>query len=255
MVALKSPAELAIMRKAGRVVARVLEAVRAAAKPGVTLAELDALASELMTSLGATSSFRGYHPRWAPKPYPGVLCLSVNEVIVHGIPNGRVLREGDLLSVDFGAQVNGYHGDAAITVPIGEIDSATQRLSDATAEALAAGIKAAKVGNRLGDVCHAVEVVGRAHGYGIPDGLGGHGVGRAMHEEPSVPNTGRPGRGMKLRAGLVLAIEPMFSAGGRDDYGVLDDGWTVATTDGSRAAHFEHTIAITVNGPEILTAS
>ena len=254
MVALKSPAELATMRKAGRVVARVLEAVRAAAKPGVTLAELDALAAELMTSLGATSSFRGYHPRWAPSPYPGVLCLSVNEAIVHGIPNGRVLRAGDLLSVDFGAQVDGYHGDAAITVPIGEIDAATRRLSDATAEALAAGIKAARVGNRLGDVCHAVEVVGRAHGYGIPDGLGGHGVGRAMHEEPSVPNTGRPGRGMKLRAGLVLAIEPMFSAGGRDDYAVLDDGWTVATTDGSRAAHFEHTIAITAAGPEILTA-
>ena len=253
MVSFKSKSELATMREAGRVVARTLAAVAAAAKPGIRLAELDELAAGLIATLGATPSFLGYHPRWAPIPYPGVLCLSVNDVIVHGIPNRRVLRAGDLLSVDCGAHVDGYHGDAAITVAIGEVDAAGQRLSEATERALQAGIAAARVGNRLGDVGHAVEAVARAGGYGSPDGLGGHGVGRAMHEEPSVPNTGRAGRGMPLREGLVLAIEPMLIEGGLDEQHVRPDGWTIATTDGSRAAHFEHTIAIGPDGPTILT--
>ena len=254
MTSLKSPSELTTMREAGRVVARVLEAVAAAAKPGVRLVELDALADDLMRSLGARSSFKGYRPSWAPSPYPGVLCLSVNDQIVHGIPNGRALRAGDLLSIDFGASVDGYHGDAAITVPIGRVDAASERLSEATARALEAGIAAARPGNRLGDIGHAVEMVADEYGYGIPDGLGGHGVGRAMHEGPSVPNTGQPGRGMVLREGLVIAIEPQFTLGGRDDYRTGPDGWTVVTTDGSRAAHFEHTIAITAASPAILTA-
>ena len=253
MVAFKSRSELATMREAGRVVARTLAAVSAAAKPGVKLAELDALAAEQIAALGAKPSFLGYQPSWAPRPYPGVLCLSVNDAIVHGLPNGRALRSGDLLSIDCGAHVDGYHGDAAITVLIGEVDAAGRRLSEATARALEAGIAAARVGNRIGDIAHAVEAVGRALKYGIPDGLGGHGVGRAMHEAPSVPNTGQAGRGMPLREGLVLAIEPMFSEGGHDDYRVRPDGWTVATTDGSRAAHFEHTIAITADGPVVLT--
>jgi len=254
MFQLKTASEVAVMREAGRVVARVLAAVEAAVAPGVRLSELDALAAELIAQHGAMPSFLGYHPEWAPSPYPGVLCLSVNDVIVHGIPSRKPLRAGDLLSVDCGAYLNGYHGDAAITVGVGEIDARGRLLMDATARALAAGIASARVGGRLGDVSHAVEQVARAGGYGIPDGLGGHGVGRAMHEEPSVENTGQAGRGMALREGLVIAIEPMLTEGGRDDYLTQPDGWTVVTTDRSRAAHFEHTIAIEAAGPRILTA-
>ncbi len=254
VVVLKSEAELATMREAGRIVARILAATAQAAQPGVRLVELDELAADLMATYGAKSSFLSYHPAWAPTPYPAVLCLSVNEAIVHGIPDERVLAPGDLLSIDCGVQVDGLHGDAAITVPVGEVDAAARRLSDTTARALDAAIAAARVGGRLGDVSHAVEVVGRGARYGIPRGLGGHGVGTAMHEEPSVPNTGRPGRGLRLAAGLVLAIEPMFLESGRDGHRVLTDGWTVVTADGSRAAHWEHTIAITAEGPVILTA-
>ncbi|MGY0236773.1 type I methionyl aminopeptidase [Longispora urticae] len=253
MVTLKTENELATMREAGRVVARTLAAVADAARPGTTLLELDALAADLISSLGAGSSFRGYRPAWAPTPYPGVLCLSVNDVVVHGIPDGRVLREGDLLSVDCGAYVDGLHGDAAVTVAVGAVDEAAERLSRTTAEALAAGIAQARPGNRLGDISHAVQRVARAAGYGQADGMGGHGIGWKMHEAPDVPNEGRPGRGMPLRAGLVLAIEPMLIEGGGDDHRTLDDGWTVATLDGSRAAHWEHTVAITEAGPVILT--
>jgi methionyl aminopeptidase len=253
MVVLKSEAELATMREAGRIVARVLAAVADAAQPGVRLRELDGMAADLMATYGAKPSFLDYHPSWAPKPYPGVLCLSVNEAIVHAIPDGRVLRSGDLLSIDCGVHVDGLHGDAAITVPIGAIDEAAQRLSDTTARALDAAVAAAVPGGRLGDVSHAIEAIGRAAGYGIPRGLGGHGIGASMHEEPSVPNTGRPGRGLTLRPGLVVAMEPMFTEGGRDDHHLLIDGWTVVTSDGSRAAHWEHTIAVTADGPVVLT--
>ena len=253
MVVLKSATEIATMREAGRIVARTLAAVAAAAVPGARLIDLDAIAAELIRTLGAKPSFPDYHPRWAPVPYPGVLCLSVNEAIVHGIPDARTLAPGDVLSIDCGAYIDGYHGDAAITIGIGEIDPEAQRLIETTEAALAAGIEAAQPGARMGDVSHAVESLARAGGYGLPPGLGGHGIGTAMHEDPHVPNTGRANRGLVLREGLVLAIEPMLLEGGRDRGRTLPDGWTVVTTDGSRAAHSEHTVAITADGPVVLT--
>jgi methionyl aminopeptidase len=254
MVVLKSRAELATMREAGRLVAQILAAVAAHARVGARLGDLDALAAEMMINAGATSSFQHYHPDWAPTPYPAVLCLSVNDAIVHGIPDGRELREGDLLSIDCGAAIDGYHGDAAITVAVGETDEAGRALIDTTVRALEAGIAAAQPGGRLGDISHAVETVARTGGYGLPTGLGGHGVGTAMHEDPHVPNTGRANRGLPLREGLVLAIEPMLLENGKDTRRTANDGWTVLTTDGSRAAHAEHTIAVTADGPMILTA-
>ncbi|MDI2129776.1 type I methionyl aminopeptidase [Yinghuangia seranimata] len=255
MVTLKSPAEIALMRDAGRVVADTLAAVAAAARPGVTLAELDALAAERIRAAGATSNFLGYRPHRSLPPFPGVLCLSVNDVVVHGVPDGRVLRDGDLLSVDCGAVLRGYHGDAAITVPVGRVDAAAERLSDATREALEAAVAAMVPGSRLGDIGHAVHRVARKHGYGVLADHGGHGIGTAMHEDPHVPNDGVPGRGYRLREGLVLALEPMFLEGGGDAYRLLPDRWTIVTADGSRAAHFEHTVAVTADGPLVLTAA
>ena len=243
------------MRAAGRVVAGTLAAVSARAVPGTRLRDLDTYAAELIAAAGALPSFLDYHPDWAPRPYPGVLCLSVNEAVVHGIPDERELAEGDLLSIDCGASIDGYHADAAVTVGIGPIDAEALRLKETTDAALAAGIAAARVDGRLGDISHAVESVARAGGYGLPRGLGGHGIGTAMHEDPHVPNTGRPNRGLRLREGLVVAIEPMLLEGGRDSGRTLADGWTVVTTDGSRAAHAEHTIAITAAGPVVLTVA
>jgi methionyl aminopeptidase len=252
MVTLKNEAELDRMREAGRVVAVTLRRVAQAAEPGISLAELDAIGAGCIKEHGARPSFLDYHPRFAPTPYPATLCLSVNDVVVHGIPNRRVLRDGDILSIDCGAEVGGYHGDAAVTVPVGQVDDAAARLINVTREALSAAIEAAVPGGRLGDVSHAVEVTARP--YGMLEGYGGHGVGTAMHEEPHVPNTGRRGRGMRLREGLVIAIEPMVIEGGGDGGRTLADGWSIATTDGSRAAHSEHTVAITEDGPVILTA-
>jgi len=253
MVDLKTRAQLETMRQAGRVVAKVLAALSDAARPGVKLIELDALAREILQAHGARSSFLSYKPSWAPVPYPAVVCLSIDEVIVHGIPNRRAMRNGDLLSIDFGAAIDGLHADAAVTIGVGTIDPEARKLSDTTKRALEAGIAAAQIGAHVGDIGSAVEAVGRRSGYGIPLHLGGHGIGRAMHEEPSVPNTGCAGRGLRLREGLTLAIEPQFCAGGRDEHRTRGDGWTVATIDGSRAAHFEHSIAITADGPQILT--
>ncbi len=254
MVSLKSPAEIASMREAGRVVADTLRVVAEAARPGVTLRELDALAARHIRAAGAEPSFLGYRPYAGLPPFPGVLCLSVNEVIVHGVPNHRVLRDGDLLSVDCGAIVGGYHGDAAVTVGVGRIDAAARRLSDATREALEAATARMLPGNTIGDVAHAVQGVAEAYGYGILRDHGGHGIGTSMHEDPHVPNTGRPGRGYRLREGVVLALEPMFVESGRTDYRVLPDQWTLVTADGTRAAHFENTVAITPDGPRVLTA-
>jgi methionyl aminopeptidase len=254
MVVLRSAAEIATMREAGRVVARTLAAVVATARAGVRLIDLDAMAAELIADAGAKPSFLGYHPRWAPTPYPGVLCLSVNQAIVHGIPDRYVLADGDLLSIDCGAHLDGYHGDAALTIGIGTVDAEAARLTDTTEQALSAAIAAARPGAKMGDISHAVESVARAGRYGLPHGLGGHGIGTEMHEEPHVPNTGRAGRGLTLREGLVIAIEPMLIEGGRDGGHALEDGWTIVTTDGSRAAHFEHTIAIESEGPTVLTA-
>ncbi|HEU5473226.1 MAG TPA: type I methionyl aminopeptidase [Actinophytocola sp.] len=254
MVELKNDAELAVMREAGRVVATALAAVREHAAPGVSLLELDAVAAEMISRAGATSSFLNYHPHFAPTPFPGVICTSVNDVIVHGIPDDYRLRTGDLVSIDCGACLDGFHGDSAISFTIGPPTEADATLIGDTAAALAAGVAAATPGARLGDVSHAVGEVGRAAGYGIPQGFGGHGVGRRMHEDPSVPNEGRPGRGLPLRPGLVIAIEPMFMAGGRDRFVTGPDGWALRTADGSRAAHAEHTVAVTEAGPVVLTA-
>jgi methionyl aminopeptidase len=253
MVVLKSASEIDTMREAGRVVARVLSATAGAARAGVRLIDLDEQAADVIADLGAKPSFLGYHPAWSPTPYPGVLCLSVNDAIVHGIPDGRVLRDGDVLSIDCGAYVDGLHGDAALTIGIGPVDAEGRRLIETTEASLTAGIAAARPGARIGDISAAVEAVARAGRYGLPAGLGGHGIGTAMHEDPHIPNTGRAGKGMPLRAGLVIAIEPMLIEGGRDRGRTMADGWTVGTTDGSRAAHFEHTIAITEEGPVILT--
>ncbi|MDX2603608.1 type I methionyl aminopeptidase [Streptomyces caniscabiei] len=254
MVELKTDESIDAMYEAGQVVGRALTAVRDAADVGVSLLELDELAHEVLRKAGATSPFLNYHPSFAPTPFPAVLCASVNDAIVHGIPTAYRLRDGDLVSLDFGAQLGGWAGDSAISFVVGTPRTADLRLVSTAERALAAGIEAAVVGNRIGDIAHAIGTVCRAGGYGIPDGFGGHGIGRKMHEDPGVPNEGRPGRGMKLRHGMVLAIEPMLIGGGTDSYHADPDGWTLRTNDGSRAAHVEHTVAITEAGPRVLTA-
>ncbi|MFJ3901766.1 type I methionyl aminopeptidase [Streptomyces sp. NPDC090025] len=255
MVEIKTDTELALMREAGRVVARALAAVQDKAAPGMTLAELDDVAREVLDAAGAGSPFLGYRPDWAPVPFPAVVCVSVNDAIVHGVPDrGTRLADGDLVSVDCGAVLDGWVGDSAVSFTVGRARPEDTRLIGTAYEALAAGIAAAVVGNRIGDIAHAVGRVCRRAGYGVADGFGGHGVGRTMHEDPGVPNEGRPGRGMPLRHGMVLAIEPMLLGGGRDDHYTARDGWTIRTLDGSRAAHTEHTVAITHDGPRILTA-
>jgi len=254
MVELKTDSELAVMREAGRIVAQGLAAVREQAAVGVSLRELDEVATDVLVRAGAKSPFQHYHPHFAPTPFPAVICLSVNDAVVHGIPNDYRLRDGDLLSADFGAGVDGFFGDAAVSFVVGTPRPEDLALIERTEAALAAGIAASRVGNRLGDISHAVGVLGREAGYGILEGYGGHGIGRSMHEAPSVPNEGRRGRGMPLRAGLAIAIEPMFLAGGQDSFRTDDDGWTLRTTDGSRAAHAEHTVAVTPAGPVVLTA-
>jgi methionyl aminopeptidase len=254
MVELKTNRSIDAMYEAGQVVGQALTAVRKAADVGVSLLELDEVAREVLRDAGATSPFLGYRPSFAPVPFPAVICASVNDAIVHGIPTGYRLRDGDLVSIDCGAELGGWTGDSAISFTVGSARPADVRLIETAERALAAGIGAAVVGNRLGDIAHAIGSVCRTAGYGIPEGFGGHGIGRKMHEDPSVPNEGPPGRGMRLRAGLVLAIEPMLIAGGEDGYHAAPDGWTLCTNDGSRAAHAEHTVAVTESGPRILTA-
>jgi methionyl aminopeptidase len=246
MVLRKSPAQIAVMRRAGRVVAEMHEVCTRAAKPGATTADLDAAAREVLDRRGARSNFLGYHG------FPAVACISPNEVVVHGIPDDRVLDDGDIVSIDCGAIVEGWHADAAITVPVGSASEESLRLLDTTRAALDAAIERAAPGNRLGDIGAAVEGVARAAGYEVVREYVGHGIGTAMHEEPEIPNYGTAGRGLRLREGMVLAIEPMLNAGKRTTR-VLADGWTVVTGDGCRSAHFEHTVAVTESGPEVLT--
>ncbi|GGV29986.1 methionine aminopeptidase [Kitasatospora herbaricolor] len=253
MVEIKTDRALEAMREAGRVVARALATVRAAAAVGVSLRELDEAARTVLDEAGARSPFLGYQPSFAPVPFPAVICASVNDAVVHGIPGDYRLRDGDLVSIDCGARLDGWTGDAAISFTVGTPRPADLALIAATQEALDAGIAAATVGRRIGDISHAVGAVARKADCGLLDGFGGHGIGRTMHEDPHVPNRGRPGRGYPLRHGLALAIEPMLTAGGRDDYRTDPDGWTLRTVDGSRAAHIEHTVAITEEGPRILT--
>jgi methionyl aminopeptidase len=254
VVEIKTAGEIDAIGAAGQVVAEILVAARATAAVGVTLTELDDVAREVLAKAGATSPFLNYHPRFAPIPYPAVICTSVNDAALHGIPDGYRLRDGDLLSVDVGATLDGWVGDAAISIVIGTPHDGDPELIATTEAALAAGIAAARPGGRLGDVSAAIGQVGRAGRYGISTDLGGHGVGRTMHEDPHIPNRGKAGRGLRLVPGLVLAIEPWFIAGGSDDIYLDADGWTIRTADGSRAAHAEHTIAITADGPVILTA-
>ena len=254
MVEIKSRAEIEAIRAAGKVVAGMLATARSLAAPGVTLAELDEAARAVLADAGATSPFLNYKPRFAPVPYPAVICTSVNDSALHGIPGGYRLEPGDLLSVDAGATLDGWVGDSAISFTIGQASAADARLIATTEEALAAGIAAAVPGGKLGDISAAIGKIGRAGGYGISTDLGGHGVGRTMHEDPHIPNDGKARRGLRLVPGIVIAIEPWFMAGGSDDIYVDDDGWTIKTGDGSRAAHAEHTIAITEDGPVILTA-
>ncbi len=253
MVEIKTAGEVQAMRAAGQVVGQILAATRAEAKAGVRLSELDELARGVLAGAGATSPFLGYQPGFAPIPFPAVICTSVNDAALHGIPTRYQLAEGDLLSVDCGAVLDGWAGDAAISFTIGPPGPADARLIAATGEALRAGIAAAVPGGRVGDISAAIGATGRAAGYGICTDFGGHGVGRSMHEDPHIPNEGRRGRGHRLVPGLVLAIEPWFLAGGRDSYEIDDDGWTIRSGDGSRAAHIEHTVAITPDGPQILT--
>lgn len=253
MVEIKTDAALDAMRAAGRVVADALDAARRAAAPGVRLRDLDEVARTVLDEAGATSPFLGYRPSFAPTPFPAVICASVNDAIVHGIPGPYRLREGDLVSLDCGAVVDGWAGDSAVSFTVGPQRPADERLLETTRQALDAGIAAAVVGARIGDIAHAIGSVGRSAGYGIPADFGGHGIGRRMHEDPPVPNDGRPGRGLVLKHRLVLAIEPMLLGGGDDAYVTAADGWTLRTADGSRAAHFEHTVAITNEGPRVLT--
>lgn len=249
----KTPEEIALMREAGRVVANTLSAVRSHAGVGVSLKELDDVAAAFMAAAGATPAFLDYRPRWAPTPFSGVICTSVNDAVVHGIPDGYVLQDGDLLSVDCGAFVQGWCGDAAVSFIVGTPDPVDQELIDATDAALARGIEAARMGNKMGDLAYAIGGEAKRSGYGILADHGGHGIGRTMHAEPSVPNIGRPGRGVKLVEGLVIAIEPMLILGGSDDYYHNDDQWTLRSANGRRAAHSEHTVAITADGPLVLT--
>ncbi len=258
MIELKTPHEVELMRHAGRITAAALAAVRDAASVGRRLDELDEVASEVISAAGAEALFLGYHPSSAPSPYPGVTCISVNDAVVHGIPGRYTLAAGDLVSVDCGARYRGWSGDAAISFTIGEhpdpeVTRSDQALIATTHAALDAGIAAAQPGAKLGDIAHAIGQVARLAGYGLMEGHGGHGIGREMHEAPHVPNEGRPGRGLRLRPGLVLALEPMLIAGGTDAYVDDPDGWTLRTADGTRAAHIEHTVAITERGPEVLT--
>ncbi len=242
----RSPDELNKMRKAGKVVAEMLEKTRAAAKPGVTTAQIDQVARDVLDRRGAISNFLGYHG------FPAVICTSPNDMIVHGIPGEYLLKEGDIISLDCGAIIEGYHGDAAVTVPVGEVSPEATRLMQVTEDSLEAAIKQMFDGNRLSDIGHAVQEVAETAGFSVVREYVGHAIGTAMHEEPQVPNYGAPGRGIKLRPGHVFAVEPMVNAGGPETR-VLGDGWSVVTADGSLSAHFEHTIAITENGPEVFT--
>jgi methionyl aminopeptidase len=253
MSMIKSPDEIAQMREAGRVVANTLAAVKDAADVGVSLKQLDELAAETISAAGAAPAFLNYRPRWASVPFPGVICTSVNDAVVHGIPNDYRLQDGDLLSVDCGAFLEGWCGDAAVSFVVGTPDPMDLALVAATDAALARGIEMARIGNKMGDLAYAIGGAARRAGYGLLADHGGHGIGRTMHAEPPVPNDGRPGRGIKLTEGLVIAIEPMLILGGKDDYYHDDDEWTLRSANGRRAAHSEHTVAVTADGPVILT--
>jgi methionyl aminopeptidase len=250
---LKTREEIAIMDRANRVVLEILEIMRSMVKPGATTAQLNAVAEDELAKRGAKSPFKGYSPMNLP-PYPAVVCASVNDVIVHGIPNRAKLQEGDIIGLDFGSILDGFVGDGAITVPVGNVSTGAGDLVRTTKECLDLAIEEMRPGRRLGDIGAAVQEHAESRGFHVIRNFVGHGIGRKMHEEPQVYNYGKRGRGLELREGMVLAIEPMLSAGG-PGIRTLDDGWTVVTSDRSLSAHFEHTIAITTEGPRVLTAA
>jgi len=247
VIVCRSSAELERLRAAGKLVGQVLAALSAHVVPGATTADIDALAERMIRAAGATPAFKGYHG------YPATICASINHEVIHGIPSAaRRLAEGDILSIDVGAQLDGYFGDSAITLPVGRISDEAARLLRVTDEALTRAIACARPGGRISDIGHAVQAHVEAHGFSVVREFVGHGIGQRMHEEPQVPNYGEPGRGPRLAEGMVLAIEPMVNAG-KAAVKVLADGWTAVTRDGSLSAHFEHTVAITAAGPEVLT--
>ena len=246
MIICKTPRELDIMREAGRIVALTHQELQKHIKPGVTTKELDTIADRFIRQLGAIPSFKGYNG------FTGSICASVNEELVHGIPGGRVLAEGDIISIDIGAKYKGYHGDSAWTYPVGTISEEDERLLKVTEESLYKGLDEAKAGRRLSDISHAIQAYAEAEGFSIVREYVGHGVGQDLHEDPQIPHYGPPGKGPRLKQGMVLAVEPMVNMGSRY-VRTLSDNWTVVTTDGKNCAHFEHTIAVTEEGYEILT--
>ena len=246
-ITIKSPQELISMRQAGCVVAATIEVLLRSLEPGMKTRKLDAIASREIKRLGASPAFKGY------RGFPATICVSLNHEIVHGIPGDRVIREGDIVSLDVGAIVDGYYGDAAVTAAVGTVSPEAERLIEVTRLSLEMGIKQAKAGNRVGDISAAVQQFAEDQGYGVVREYVGHGIGRALHEEPSVPNVGDAGKGPLLRSGMVIAVEPMLNLGGWQTK-ALEDGWTVVTADGTLSAHFEHTLAITEDGPQVLTS-
>ena len=254
MVTIKSKREIELMRDAGRVTALIHKAIEDAIRPGMTTADLDRIAEETMKKNGAISAEKGYNPRIkGVPPYPASTCISVNDVVIHGIPSKKtVIKDGDIVSVDLVALKNGYNGDAARTIMVGNVSPEAKRLVEVTKQAFFEGIKYAKKGNRIGDISHAIGEYVKSQGYSVVREFEGHGIGKEMHEEPEIPNYGKAGRGIRLEPGMTLAIEPMVIAG-KPDIWELEDGWTIVTQDGSLAAHYENTILITENEPEILT--
>ena len=247
MIELKSPREIDLMREAGRMVSAVIQELEGMIKPGITTKELDEKAEKTMYALGGEPAFKGY------RGYPASICTSINEEVVHGIPGRRALREGDIIGVDVGVKFNGYYGDSAVTFPVGKINEESEKLLQVTQEALFQGIRAADVGNRIGDIAYEIQRTAESHGYSVVRDFVGHGIGSEIHQDPQVPNFGEPHQGILLKKGMVIAIEPMVNLG-TYEVEILQDGWTVVTKDRKRSCHFEHTISIHENEPEILTA-
>ncbi len=252
MILIKSSKEIEYMRESGRIVGLALNEIEKAIRPGITTHELDRIANDVLKHEGAIPSFKGQEGFEGSDPYPATICASVNNQVIHGIPDSYALKEGDIISIDMGAVKNGYHGDAARTFAVGEISKEAQKLIDVTRESFFNGIKFAKVGNRVSDISHAVQEYVESFGFSVVRDFVGHGVGRELHEEPEVPNFGRPGHGPRLEKGMVIAVEPMVNTG-KYDIDILNNGWTVVTKDGSLSAHYENTIVITDGEPEILT--
>lgn len=250
---LKNQKEIAAMREAGRLVAQAFARLEAAIHPGVTLRDLDQLTADFLASRGAQPLYKGYRGKPPTRPpFPGVICASVNEEVCHGLPDGRILREGDIVAIDIGLKHNNYCGDACVTYAVGRVKPEAQRLMDVTQECLRLGIEAAQPGSRLTDIGAAIQAHAENRGFSVVREWGGHGIGRNLHEDPSVPHVGPPGQGPKLRPGMIFTLEPMINAG-RCEWRLLKDGWTVVTIDGKLSAQFEHTIVITEDGPEILS--